>query len=76
MYINLIKLLFLLPSSSIIVTVVRLGLLIVTSLGNEDESIKSAKFSLPSNVLSSFIGIVSKATVPPAVNVTLYGPEV
>ena len=50
--------------------------MMVTSLGNEEESIIRVKFSFPSNVLSSFIGIVSKAIVPPAVNVTLYGPKV
>ena len=65
-----------LPSSSTIVIADTLRLPRVTSLGSEVESIISLKSSLFSNTLSSFIGTLSKAVVIPAVNVTLYGPEV
>ena len=48
----------------------------VTSLGNEDGSIFRTKISLPSYILSLFIGTLNKVMVVPALNVRLYGPEV
>ena len=46
------------------------------SAGSEDGSIVMVKVSLPSNILSSFIGTLNEALVSPARNVTVYGPEV
>ena len=65
-----------LPSSSTIVIAADLGLPRVTSLGSEVESIRSLKDSVSSNTLSSFIGMLNEAVVIPAVNVTLYDPEI
>ena len=65
-----------LPSSSNITTTVDLGVPTVTSLGSEVGSIRSLKTSEASNILSSFMGTLSEAVVIPAVNVTLYDPEV
>ena len=65
-----------LPSSSNITTAAALGTPRVTSSGSEVGSIISLKDSVASNILSSFIGTLSKAVVFPAVNVTLYDPEV
>ena len=61
--------------TSTIVTVAWSGLPIITSPGSEDESMLSIKFSLPSDIPSSFIGISNGTLVSPAGNVTVYGPE-
>ena len=65
-----------LQSSSIIVTTADPGIPTVPPVGSEDESIVSIKFSLPSNIISLFIGISNGTLVIPAGNVTVYGPEV
>ena len=65
-----------LPSSSSITAAAVLGVPTVTSLGSEVESIWSLKDSEASNILSSFMGTLREAVVIPAVNVTLYDPEV
>ena len=57
------------------VTVASSRLPVATRLGSEDESMLSIKFSLCSNKLSSFIGIVNGTLVTPTGNVTVYGPE-
>ena len=63
-------------SSSKIVTIALSGLPTVTLLGSEEGLILSVKFSLPSNMLSSLIETLRKATVTSAVKVILYVPEV
>ena len=45
------------------------------SSGTEDGLIVRVKFSLPSSISSSFIGISNPVVVSPAENVTVYGPE-
>ena len=65
-----------LPSSSIIVIVLLLGIPTVTLplLGSVDGSTVRTNFSLLSNILSSIIITLNKAVILPAGNVTLYGP--
>ena len=57
------------------VTVVRLGLPMVTPLGSEDWLIVSTKFSFSSKMLSSFNETLNGTLVTLAGNVTVYGPE-
>ena len=47
----------------------------VTPSDSKDELIVRVKFSFPSNILSSFIGILNITVVCPAGNMTVYGPE-
>ena len=58
------------------VTVAWPGSPTVTPVGSEDGLIVSIKLSLPSNMLSSYIGISNGTLVTPAGNVTVYGPEI
>ena len=62
-------------SSSIIFTVVWLGLMTVTPLGSEDGSIERVTLSLSSTILSSIIETLNTARVSPAGNVISNGPE-
>ena len=64
-----------LRSSSTMVTVALPGSPRVTPAGSEDVSIVRSKSSLPSNMLSLFIGTSNGTLVTPAGNVTVYGPE-
>ena len=57
------------------VTVVPLRLPMYTSLGSDDALIVSLNCSKRSNILSSFIEILSVTFLTPAGKVTLYGPE-
>ena len=60
---------------STIVTVAILGLPRLTLLGSELFIIVSVKDSSPSCIVSLIIGTSNIALVTPAVNVTLYSPE-
>lgn len=63
-----------LQSSFIIVTITEWGLILITPLGNDLESIYSPNDSFGSKILSSAIKILIEALVSPAANVTLYVP--
>ena len=56
------------------VTVVTLGLPMVTPLGSEDWLIVSTKFSFSSRMSSSFKEILNGTLVTIAGNVAMYGP--
>ena len=56
------------------VTVASSGIPTLTPEG-KDGSIVSIKYSSPSNMTSSIIGISNETIVSPAGNVTMYGPE-
>ena len=60
-----------LQSSSIIITVVSLGLATITLFGNELELIRNLNVSLISSNLSSIIYISNETLVTPAGNVTV-----
>ena len=64
-----------LRSLSTMVTVVWLGLPMVTPLGSEDWLMVSTKFSFSSSRLSSFKETLNGTLVTSAGNVTVYGPE-
>ena len=64
-----------LQSLSTMITVASSGLPDITPVGS-DEFIVRIKFSLPSNILSSFIGILNGTLITPAGNVIEYIPEV
>ena len=63
------------PSLASIVTVVRLLLPTVTSLGIEDELTMRSNVSLPSNTLSSFINTLNEVRVIPGLNWAKFGSE-
>ena len=63
-----------LRSLSTMVTVVILGLPMVTPLGSEDWLMVSTKFSFSSSMLSSFSETLNGTLVTLAGNVTMYGP--
>ena len=60
---------------SLIVTVALPGLPRVTPSGNEDGLIVRVKSLSCSNISSVYIGTSNGTLVPPAGNVTVYGPE-
>ena len=76
LYINIIptyiSLLFLPSSPSNITTDASLGSATTTPLGNDDESIKTVKYSLPSNILSSIIEILKGLRFTLELNVKEY----
>ena len=66
---------YILQSSSAIVTVAWLASVIKMPPGNDDASIVRMKLSSPSKMLSFVIGMFKYVTVVLAGNVIQYGPE-
>ena len=64
-----------LPSSSTIITLVLPVSPTITSLGSDVGSIEILKYAFPVYTLLSYIATSNEALVVPAMNVTLYGPD-